>query len=275
MANIRHPARLTGMLALAVPVLAGIAWMAFAGAPSSYPLVNGIALLAASAWVLFGRAPRSLHVQRALVAFLAVVLFVPLASGPELQSVTHGAVARWLPLGPLHLHAGMLVVPALAVFATREAELAPPILLAALLGAYLQPDAATGFAITLAAVGLHHVTRDWKIGVVAIVAFFASILMALSGELTPQPFVEYVLPMLARSQPAIALALVGALVASYFLILKALPAPAAARFTLAGSLFGFAMTAVISSYPTPLIGYGASAILGYGLALGLLNEPTR
>ena len=35
---------------------------------------------------------------------------------------------------------------------------------------------------------------------------------------------------------------------------------------------GFALAGLIAAYPQPLVGYGASAILGYGLALALLQR---
>ena len=46
------------------------------------------------------------------------------------------------------------------MLAARDDDYAPPILLAALLAASLQPDAATGLAVMLAAVGLYNATRE-------------------------------------------------------------------------------------------------------------------
>ncbi|MBD3730190.1 MAG: hypothetical protein IE933_10835 [Sphingomonadales bacterium] len=271
--RIDHPGTLTlrdrlgALAALGVPSLAGIAYLALLGAPPAYPATNAAALALASLWIVFGRGPRSIRAQRVLAAALAVLLFVPLAAGPELHGVT-----RWLPLGPVTLHAGMLAIPALALLAARDPDYAPPLLLVGLLGAFLQPDAASGFALTFAAIGLHHITRDWKVGTVAIVGFIASIVMALNGELEPAPFVERILFDLALHHGAIALLLAAALVAGYLLTLYTLPAPRAVRFALAGSWFGFALMSVISNYPSLLIGYGAAPILGYGLAFGLANR---
>ncbi|MEZ5694954.1 MAG: hypothetical protein R3E18_00555 [Sphingomonadaceae bacterium] len=270
MASTRHRERLAGLLALALPVMAGLGWMALAGAPRPYLLVNGSCLLVALAWTYFGQAPQGLRYRRVLVTILLAALFLPLLTGPELSSITHDPVARWLPLGPLQLHSGMLALPALAVLASRDPDYAAPILLTALFALFLQPDAASGFALTFAAVGLHHATRDWRHGLVAIIGFVASIFMALHGELPPQPFVERVLDdALAQSWP-VAILLFAALLGSYFLILKALPMAHEASFAMAGTLFGFALMAVLSHYPTPLLGYGAAPVLGYGMALGLI-----
>lgn len=263
--RLRH--RLPALLALAVPVLAGLACMAAMGAPVRYLVINAAALGVALPWLLFGRMPGGGNAPRALILGLLALLFLPLVTGPHLNGI-----ARWLPLGPFTLHAGALALPALAVLAAREQDYAPPILLAALLASSFQPDAALGFAIVGAAVGLHDAMRDWQVGGVVIVGFLASIMAALKGELPAQPFVERVLVDAAMLQPLLALVLFVALVAAFVLMLRAVPLSRDARFALAGSLFGFSLMAVLSNYPSVLIGYGAAPILGYGFALGLIER---
>lgn len=262
--------RLPALLALALPVLAGIACMAAFGAPSHYLLTNGGGLLAGMALAAGLRAPPDARTSRILAMSLIALLFVPLATGPE-----QNGIARWLPLGPVTLHAGMLAIPPLAVLAARDADYAPPMLLLALLACLLQPDAAGTFALTIAAVGLHHDTQDWKLGAVAIVGFLATLLAALHGELPAVPFVERVLVDYAhRSVPA-ALGLFAALVVSFALVALAAPLQRAARLGLAGALFGFSVMALMSNYPSALIAFGAAPIIGFGLALGLVNLPKR
>ncbi|MFB0611046.1 hypothetical protein [Aurantiacibacter poecillastricola] len=267
--------RLPALLALAIPVASGVVWMALAGAPGSYILVNGASLALACLWILVGRGPHTATSRHMLAIALLLVMLTPLAVSPAMPSVTGDAVKRWFPLGALSLHTGMLATPALCVLAARNRALAVPILLAALGAAFLQPDAATGFALCAAAVGLYNATKDWKLGAVAAAGFLASINMALRGELPPQPFVERVVVDAAHPSVFLAAALALALLASFVLILKAIPFDRSKRFALAGLLFGFAMTALMTSYPTPLIGYGAAPILGFGLALGLHRIPKR
>ena len=272
---MEHPAsplrdRTPAAAALAVPVLGGLGYLAAFGAPQPYLIVNGGALVAAIVVALFCPPLRRLYARRALALLLLALLFVPLASGPEISGVS-----RWLPLGPFMLHAGMLALPALVALAVHDRDYTAPWLLGAVLAAFLQPDAATGFAVTFAAIGLHHVTRDWKIGVVAIIGFFATLVMAMRGELPPQPFVERVFADLLGGAPLTAAALFAALASGFFLILLASPAPRPERYALAGCLFGFALMALLSHYPTPLVGYGAAPILGFGLALGLAGNGTE
>ncbi len=266
-------ARFPALLALAVPVLAGLGWMALAGAPLQYLAINAGALALGLAWIALGRLPAGPVARRALAAGLVALFAVPLLTGPQVNGV-----ARWLPLGPLALHAGMLVLPLLLVIAAgpsdQQRDDAPPLLLAALFVALLQPDAASAFAVTFACVGLHHVGADWRFGMVATVGFFAAIAAALRGELAAQPFVERVLVEAALAQPLAALALFAALVAGFFLMLFAVPLGRAERYALAGSMFGFTVMAIMSNYPSALIGFGAAPILGYALALADRPDPS-
>ena len=261
--------RVPALLAIAVPVGSGMAWMASAGAPGHYALVNAGALALAAVWIALGRGPKLAAVPAVL---LLVLMALPLVTGPYVSSVTQDAVARWVPLGPITLHAGMVAIPPLAVLATRERRLGWAMLAAAVAIALFQPDAASGFALTFAAVGLHHVTRDWRVALVAIGGFVASLVMSVAGEVAPQPFVERVIVDALGDGIGWALLLAGSLAASFLLIVFAAPLERAERMALAGCLFGFVVMALMSTYPTPLIGYGAAPILGFGLALGLVRR---
>lgn len=258
------------ILALAIPVVSGLGYLIAFDAPRSFLAVNAAALAIAALWIALAPNASSHTARRVVIAGLLLLLFVPLLTGPSL-----GGVARWLPLGPFQLHAGMLVVPLLVVLATEEPDHAPMLLSVALLAAFLQPDMATGAALMLAGVGLHDATRDWRYGVFAIVAFTASIVAAMRGELPAQPFVERVIFLVAVTNPVAALGLLAALVAGFYVILAALPGLSSSRKALAGSLFGFSFAGLVSNYPSPLIGYGAAPILGFGLALGVLATRPR
>ena len=260
--------RVPALLALAIPVLAGLAYLAAFGAPASYHSINAGALLIGLAWIAFGRAPSSRSGNRTVMALLVALLFAPLLTGPETVGV-----ARWLPVGPFVLHSGALAFPGLAVLAARQREDAALVLSLAVLAALLQPDAALGFAIVFAAAGLHDRTRDWSAGLIAIVGFLAAIAMALRGELPARPFVERVLVDTAIAAPLVALGLFAALATGFWLMLRRVPLEPRCCFALAGSLFGFSLMAILSNYPSVLIGYGAAPILGYALALGLV-PPT-
>ena len=88
------PAKLTkrgpALLALAIPVLAGLCYLAAFDAPPSYLTINGGALLLASLWVLFGRAPQTISGRRIVTVALLAALFIPPLAGPEIA-------VRWAP----------------------------------------------------------------------------------------------------------------------------------------------------------------------------------
>ncbi|QYJ06427.1 hypothetical protein [Qipengyuania flava] len=263
-------ARLTGLLALAIPVLAGIAYLELMGAPASYAILNAAAFGVAAVFGLFAPPLPSIGKRRVITVVLIALIFLPLITGPYVNGI-----ARWLPLGPFTLHSGALFLPALVVLAARDEDFAPPILLAALLAATLQPDAATSLAVMLAAVGIYTARDDWRMVPVAGIAFFASLVAGLRGELPAQPFVERILVHLAFEAPVGALALAGALLATFFLLAHALAAEKSVRHGLAGAFFGFCVAALVSNYPTILVGYGAAPILGFGLAIGLAAATAR
>lgn len=257
--------RSIAILALAIPVFAGLAYLWALGGPRAYLVVNAGSLVVAA--IVIAVRPRrllSVTVRRFLIAAALALLFVPLATGPSL-----GGVARWLPLGPFMLNAGLMTVPPLAVLLGEERDYAPGLMCIAILAALLQPDLAIGAALTLMAFGLYDATKDWRYGLVAVAAFTAALVAATHGELEAQPFADRVIFILARDNLPGALGLTAALLAGFVLILAG-PGSAPSRKALAGCLFGFTFAGHVSNYPTPLVGYGAAAILGFGFALALL-----
>ena len=249
--------------------------MAVSGAPAHYPFVNLAALAVMSAWIAFGRGPHT-ATSRAIL-FIACMAFLVSARliGPGVEAIGGERVWRWFPLGPVALNSGLIAIPPLVALAARDSKSGPFYLLAALAAVYWQPDAAAGFGLTFAAVGIYHVTRQWLFGLVAALGFFASLVMAVRGELPPQPFVERVLVDAAMQSVFLAIALALSMAAGFWLTLFAVPLSRHKRFALAGALFGFAIMAVMNSYPMPLVGYGPSAIIGFGIALGLYRIPQR
>ncbi len=259
------------LFALLVPVGAGLAYLWTAGAPQHYLAVNAGALALGALWILFGRGPRTGRGSRILVAILLAICFAPLVTGPWVNGI-----ARWLPIGGFALHAGAFAFPAIAVLAAQRSGLCRRrYCWPSCWPRSIQPDAALGFAAVFAAIGLHDQTRDWRIGLVCIIGFAAALIMVLEGELPPQPFVERIIADAMKTSIAWAIGLLVSLAAGLSLMLFGAPFDHRARFALAGSFFGFSITALMSHYPSILIGYGASPILGFGLALGLAMPPEK
>ncbi len=255
---------LPSLLALALPVLAGLGYLFAYGAPQSHLLINGGALALGLVWIVVGPRLSNLRSVRIVGALAILLLALPLATGPNIEGV-----ARWIPLGPFQLHSGALAVPLLAGAAVLDRDYTPVWLLSAVFLAMVQPDAGALFAITGLSIGLYFAKPDWKPGVVAMAAFLAALYAHLRAVLPPQPFVERVLAELILTSPLLAFALFLSLLASFFLILRNTAQPLAVKAALAGTFAGFSLVALMSSYPSILIGYGASPIIGLALALGI------
>ena len=256
--------RFPALLAIALPVLAGLAYMATGGAPPAYLIVNSGALALAALIVLIGL-PQFARRACIIAGVVLLALFaLPLLTGPSMNGI-----ARWLPIGPFILHAGMLTIPALAVLAARDDRLGPPALAVALLIALVQPDFASAFALIGGAIGAYQVRSDWRFGLVVIGGFLIAIAAALHGELPAVPFVERITIDALRTGPVMAALLGLSLVAATLLMLFGTALPRIARYPIGLSLFGFWLASLISNYPTPLAGYGAAAIIGFALAHAL------
>lgn len=254
--------RAAATLALIAPCLTGIVYLALAGAPFRFALINSAALTLAVLCAACLKLPQGKFGRRALALTLIGALLLPMLVGPSVDGIT-----RWLAIGGFTLHVGMLVIPLLGVLAAHDHTAAPFIFVAALLVCFAQPDYASCLALACATFALWLVQRDWKLGAITALAIFASIGASFSGALPPQPFVEGILAGLWLSFPIAAVALIASVAACLLIIAIALPTSKAARYALCGAIFGFLLAAVSGDYPYPLFGYGAASIIGLGLAL--------
>jgi hypothetical protein len=261
-------ARTSPSLWLTASVIAGIAYMAMNGAPLHYPAINAIAL--GLALVLMRIAPGA-DSSRAPIGLAAIAIFVlalPILAGPEVKGVN-----RWIELGPVRLHSGMLVLPMLAVILPRLKPMHQVATLAlAAIAVSLQPDRASAIALMAgagASLGAHRSSAAAALFLTAGFSVWAS--FAQPDVLTAVPFVENVLPDAWRAAPLGTVALAAALFAAIFF-----PAFGNGRlFPMAAVLAGFTIASLIGAYPVPLIGYGASAILGFGLAVAAARQPVQ
>ena len=258
-------------LPLAVPALGGLAYLAAFGAPARLLAVNAGALVLAVVWVMFGRLPSEPKARLGFAALVAGLLFLPVLVGPEV-----GGVSRWLRAGAVLVHSGALLLPLAVVLAARAERFGPAILGLATAALAMQPDAA--MLAGLAAVGamLAVVRRSLGFALVALAAAGMALLTFGRGTLEPQVFTEGVLAQVWLSAPLAALAL-GALLllAAPALLLRADQIPRAEGLALAALLVTLGAMACLAPFPFPLIGYGASPILGFGLALSAAGTAQK
>lgn len=258
MAGARLP--LATIAALVVPVVAGLAWMTFGGAPTGWIAVNALALVLALALATLLPLPRTERGILILAGLLVLALWAIALAGAPVDGVR-----RWVGIGPVRLHLGYLTLPLLVLLTARLPGLPALALLLAALGAtVLQPDLAATAALTASML----VAAVQRLGVAGRIMAVSSLmacyyLLGQPDTLAPVRFVEHVQRDAWAVQPAAGAALTLAGLAPLLLLRQAAPL---AAFLVAAGLMAFA-----GPYPSILIGYGAAPILGFGLALAALR----
>lgn len=259
-------------LPLALPSLGGLAYLYAFEAPLRLIAVNAGAMLLALAWVMSGRIPARRQGHLGVAAAALVLLFLP----PLLHHDIDG-VARWLPLGRvIFLHSGALLLPLVTVIAAREPHMGPWLLALAGTALALQPDAGVLIGLAAASAALAWVHRSFTFALVAGGSLTLALATFGAGNLAPQLYTEGVLAHVAQQSLAGAVALGLMLFGAplWYLVLRPV-APREQGLALAALLAGFGLMAMIAAFPYPLIGYGASPILGVGLALGAAARSGR
>lgn len=252
------------ILQLLAPCAGGLAYLYAYDAPARLLLINAGALAAALVWIVLGRLPAGRTARLAIAAAAALALFLPLLLGPEV-----GGVRRWLPAGPVSLHSAALLLPLITVLAAREARFGSLILALAAVALALQPDAAGLFGLAAASAVLAWLHRRSAYAILATAGLALAVLTFRDGTLEPQVFTEHVLVRVADRSllQAAALAVLLFVVPLWHLVIGQ-QTRHAEGYALAALLVGLGLLATIAPFPFPLIGYGASPILGFGLALG-------
>ncbi|MCA9588627.1 MAG: hypothetical protein KC657_25095 [Myxococcales bacterium] len=258
-------------------VLCGAWSMRLAGVASARPLVNlGAAALGIAFCVFLAPRLRGALEDRAQ---LALWIAAGLAGLPWLVDFG-GQAHRWIPVGPLSVHTGALAAPLVLFGIAHEAgerrrrvALLPLFLLA------FQPDAGTTTALGCAVLAL--AVLGLNTGTVLVGASLGAVAFAWTrpAPTLRVPEVEDAFALAFRASPwlgALAVALVLGLVASCAAVGIARRGGGARSAIPAAVLLAvlFALPS-LAAYPVPLVGYGASQVLGVFLVLGLAVPRER
>lgn len=265
----RKPGAGVAVLCACAATALGLAYMAWGGAPARYLMINAGALaFGLVALAILALADRRGHLAAGLVNVLLGLILL----ATSLWGVSGGEVTRWLALGPLIVQPSLMVVPLMAVLFARSRDRLSltGVVLAALALAW-QPDRgmAGALAAALAVLALLRPNRAALIAAAAAGIGFAATLV--QPDRSPaMPFVDQILYSSFDVHP-----LAGAAVA-LGLVLLVLPALAALRadpaersvHALFGAVWaGIIAAAALANHPTPLVGYGGSAVVGYLLSV--------
>ena len=219
-----------------------------------------------------------------LLLLLSAIVMVAL---PLCFSGLYG-VHRWLVIGGVRLHPTSFGIPLfLGVFRIAEREAGSRLiwLLAFTLGALLiaQPDAAEATGFTLAA--LAFIVKRGRTVTEWLGAMFGSFFLIgawlRADPLGAVPHVEGIVGLAAALNPILAFPAIAslALVVLPFVIVSKYcrdPDSCATALALGVYFVGILLATVSGRFPVPLIGYGASGIIGYFIALAwLLPKGSR
>ena len=245
----------------------GCIYMVLADAPTIYVLVNGSALVGAIAIALLLKRPTSARSAAAMTGFGMLLLGGTLFSGIETDGVH-----RWIGFGPIRLHMGLVILPALAAMLAlvdRRIALLSVILVSLIVA--LQPDRASAFALFVAALVLAMFKRNtWVLGMLAFAGAGLIWTLGTSDPLQGVPYVENVIPDAWEFHPLFAVALATSLILALLMPFYRIDFKNHLPLTISlAAMTGFVLISLLGAYPVPLIGYGASAIIGYGLVMGL------
>lgn len=246
----------------------GLAYMIAAGAPLRYLAINAGALvvgfglggLLATTW-RHGRAPDGV---------LTLVLGVFLMAS-SLFGVTVNGATRWISIAGVSLQPSLLLIPLMVVrFARSRDVLSMSGLVLAGLAVALQPDRGMAGALLTGLVVLA-VLRPERWVLIAL-AVASAALVATLIQVDAQPAVPFVDQIFFTSFDVHPLAGFAVLAGAALLIAPAFagrvghPGTRHAHAVFGAIWLAVIVAAALGNYPTPLVGYGGSAIIGYVLS---------
>lgn len=265
----RHAVILCGFVATAL----GLAYMAAGGAPVTYLAMNAAAFaIGLAAVAILFQQPLKVSAGATCLG-LAITLLISFLFGSSVEGAT-----RWLRLGNITVQPSLILLPVLTLtFATARNWLGViGVSLTALVLA-LQPDRAMSAALAAGILTLAVMRPDPRTLTAlsaAIVAFAAA--MVRPDTQGAMPFVDRILMTSFDVHPAAGIAVISG---SLILLMPAVIALRNSHSPTSHAVFGAVWAALVAAaalgnYPTPLVGYGGSAILGYLLCSLALRSGT-
>jgi len=251
----------------------GLAYMAAAGAPASYLVMNSGALglgLFLAAMLAFAGRPGEL--ARGLIGLMLASALLLTA----LLGISADGVTRWISAGGILVQPSLILLPLLVLSVARSpGMLSTASVLTAALALALQPDRAMAGALATAMAALALVRRD-RSALLALGGALAAVAATMARPDTSPavPFVDQIFFSSFAVHPLAGIAVVaGAVLMLVPSIVGGIRDPGnRATYAVFGAVWtAIILAAALGNYPTPLVGYGGSAILGY--LLGLLGLP--
>jgi hypothetical protein len=260
--------RAVGVACASIATGLGLLYMAAADAPTIYLAVNGLSLVMGVALIAVIPATwvTSPHTGGSVVVLGAVLL------ATALFGVSVDGVSRWIRVAGLSLQVSIIVVPVMLAAFTRSRGTGATIgITLAAVALALQPDRAMAGVLmaALAVLAMYRPERPVLFALAVSCAGFAATLIR-ADTLPAVPYVDRILFTAFEVHP---LAGIAVLAGALLLIAPGMagqrldPANREVHAVFATVWLTMVVAAALGNYPTPLVGYGGSAILGYALSL--------
>lgn len=250
----------------------GLAYLVMAGAPLKYAVVNALALvvgLAVAAIVAFPGVRASISSGSSIVA-VGILLLATALFGSSLEGTT-----RWINIGGLSLQPSLILIPLMVMaYATSREWIATLGMVTAAIAMAWQPDRAMAGTLMAGLGAVFSVRRQGQVGLAFATAILGFIVTMIRPDTLPgMPFVEQVY---STTFGVSAWAGMAVFIGTILMLVPAIDGwrgePQERPLYLAFSAVWSAVmvAAALGNYPTPVVAYGSSSILGYVISLALL-----
>lgn len=268
-------ARATGLACGLISVALGIVYLLAADAPSAYIIVNVCAAVigVGSFIAIRNSGLRPAELRPVVWLGMAAVLL-----GTTIAGVPVDGASRWLRVGAIALQPSLIFVPAMLVaYSQGRSPLASFSIILAAIALALQPDRAMAAVIATSTIVLAFKVRErlaTSVAVCAVAGFAVTLYRA--DRLPAVPYVDGILFTAFDLNIATGIAVVSG--AALLFLPAALARSSRIEDSRGHAVFGvvwltIVAAAALGNYPTPLVGYGGSAIVGYFLSLAFLPKP--
>jgi cell division protein FtsW (lipid II flippase) len=266
-------ARKLGIVCGLAAAAVGIAYLLAAGAPPRLIALQGAALAIGLVALPIVTILSGLAKRRS--ADLVLLLFGSLLLATALFGIGVEGAARWVRIGAVQLQTSLILLPPMLLLYSRKSGAAGTVgMILAALALAIQPDRAMAGALAVS-LGVLALQRSDRMTLTAALFALAGFIAALAqpDTLPAASFVDQVY----YSAFGIHLLLGAAVLAgAASLALPALGRGESGERLVFGSLWlTIALAAALGNYPTPLVGYGGSAVIGYLLSVALLGSAAR
>lgn len=254
----------------------GLAYMMAAGAPHRYLAINAGALVLGIGLAGLMTVMRRTAEHGNGLGILVLGAFLVASS---LFGVTVNGATRWVIVGGFSLQPSLLFIPMMVVqFGRRSDSLSTWGLALAGVAVALQPDRGMAGVLVVGLMAVAALRLERRVLTALAIAFAGFVATLIQIDVQPaMPFVDQIFFSSFEVHPLAGFAVCGGaalLLAPAFIGRTGDADTGHARVAFGATWLAVIIAAALGNYPTPVVGYGGSAIIGYVLSAVPLSTIT-